>query len=63
MDVSCQFHDTAALHPQGNSRQYPLDRKLGDPVAGLDAMKGVRNLLNTFPESNPNSMVISRYTI
>jgi hypothetical protein len=29
MEVSGQFHTPAAFNPQGKSRRYPLDRRLG----------------------------------
>jgi hypothetical protein len=37
MGVSGQRHAPAALYPRGKDPQYPLDRSLGGPRAGLDA--------------------------
>jgi hypothetical protein len=42
MELSGQFHTPAAF-PKGKSPCYPLDRKLGGPRTGLDAVVERKN--------------------
>jgi hypothetical protein len=55
MEVSGQLHAPAALCP-GKEPQYPLDRKLVDPRAGLDAVEKRENPIPT-PTRNRTPVV------
>jgi hypothetical protein len=64
MEVNGQLHAPAAL-PPGKDPWYPLDRRLGDPRAVLDAVVK-RKIPSSRPESNPRTPIVQpvaqRYT-